>query len=84
MPRNLDHRIEIVVPVESPRAQAELNTILDTLWQDNRQAWQLDSTGRWTRLQPADGEKPKVAQTVLMRRAQLRERRQIEYRNRGR
>ncbi len=24
MPRNLDHRIEIVVPVESPRAQAEL------------------------------------------------------------
>ena len=84
MPRNLDHRVEIVVPVESQRAQAELNTIFDTLLQDNRQAWQLGANGQWTRLKPADGDKPKVAQTALMRRAQLRERRQAEYRNRAR
>jgi polyphosphate kinase len=84
MPRNLDHRIEIVVPVESQRAQAELNTIFDTLLSDNSQAWQLDAEGGWTRLQPADGHKPKVAQTALMRRAQLRERRQAEYRSRAR
>ena len=84
MPRNLDHRSRSSCPVESQRAQAELNTIFDTLLQDNRQAWQLDATGRWTRLKPAEGEKPKVAQTALMRRAQLRERRQAEYRNRGR
>jgi polyphosphate kinase len=84
MPRNLDHRIEIVVPVESQRAQAELNTIFDTLLSDNTQAWQLDGDGGWTRLQPADGQKPKVAQTALMRRAQLRERRQAEYRSRAR
>jgi polyphosphate kinase len=84
MPRNLDHRIEIVVPIESQRAQAELNTIFDTLLADNTQAWQLDADGGWTRLQPADGHKPKVAQTALMRRAQLRERRQAEYRSRAR
>ena len=84
MPRNLDHRIEIVVPVESQRAQAELNTIFDTLLADNRQAWQLGADGEWTRLQPDEGEKPKVAQTALMRRALLRERRQAEYRNRDR
>jgi polyphosphate kinase len=84
MPRNLDHRVEIVVPVESQRAQAELNTVFDTLLSDNRQAWQLGADGTWTRLQPAEGEKPKVAQTALMRRAQLRERRQAEYRNRAR
>ena len=41
MPRNLDHRIEIVTPVESPRAQAELDAIFDTLLADNRQAWQV-------------------------------------------
>ena len=45
MPRNLDHRVEIVVPVESQRAQAELNTIFDTLLADNRQAWQLGADG---------------------------------------
>jgi polyphosphate kinase len=84
MPRNLDHRVEIVVPIESQRAQAELNTIFDTLLSDNRQAWQLGADGSWTRLQPADGDKSKVAQTALMRRAQLRERRQAEYRNRAR
>ena len=83
MPRNLDHRIEIVVPVESPRAQAELNTIFDTLLSDNRQAWQLDADGQWTRL-GANGKKGKIAQTALMRRARLRERRQAEYRNRER
>ena len=73
-----------MVPIESQRAQAELNTIFDTLLADNRQAWQLDADGLWTRLRPADGEKPKVAQTALMRRAQMRERRQAEYRNRAR
>ena len=45
MPRNLDHRVEIMVPIESQRAQAELNTIFDTLLADNRQAWQLDADG---------------------------------------
>jgi polyphosphate kinase len=84
MPRNLDHRIEIVVPVESPRAQAELNAIFDKLLADNRHAWQLGADGEWTRLGPEDGAKPKVAQTALMRRARLRERRQAEYRNRER
>ncbi len=84
MPRNLDHRVEIVAPVESQRAQAELNTIFDTLLADNRQAWQLGADGEWTRLQPDDGKRPKLAQPALMRRALLRERRQAEYRKRDR
>jgi polyphosphate kinase len=84
MPRNLDHRIEIVVPVESQRAQAELNTIFDTLLADNRQAWQLGADGGWTRMAPDNGKRGQVAQTALMRRARMRERRQAEYRNRDR
>jgi exopolyphosphatase/guanosine-5'-triphosphate,3'-diphosphate pyrophosphatase len=35
MPRNLDHRIEIVAPIENPRAQTEVNAILDQLLADN-------------------------------------------------
>jgi polyphosphate kinase len=84
MTRNLDHRIEIVAPVDSTRAQAEINTIFDTLLADNAHAWRLGPDGAWTRLQPKSGKRPKIAQDALMRRARLRERRQVEYRNRGR
>ena len=41
MPRNLDHRVEIVAPVEDSRAQAELTRVFDTLLADNAQAWEL-------------------------------------------
>ncbi|HEY7537941.1 MAG TPA: polyphosphate kinase 1, partial [Gaiellaceae bacterium] len=84
MPRNLDHRIEIVTPVESQRAQAELNTILDTLLADNMQAWELNGDGHWNRVENGNGKRMTVAQTLLMRRAVQRERRQAEYRNRAR
>ena len=83
MPRNLDHRIEIVMPVESQRAQAELNTIFDTLLSDNKQAWELRADGSWTRLRPEKPKREKLAQELLMRRASCRERRQAEYRNRA-
>ena len=58
-----------MVPVESQRAQAELNTIFDPLLSDNQHAWELGADGRWTRLQPSGGKKAKVAQLALMRRA---------------
>ena len=84
MPRNLDHRIEIIVPVEDKRAQAELNATLDTLLADTEQAWELQSDATWHRVEPAKGERARVAQIALMRRARLRERRQAAYRSRER
>jgi polyphosphate kinase len=84
MPRNLDHRIEITVPVEDRRAQAELNATLETLLSDTEQAWELNGDGTWRRLEPAKGERARVAQIALMRRARLRERRQAAYRSRER
>jgi polyphosphate kinase len=84
MPRNLDHRIEIVTPIEQQRAQAELNTVFETLLADNSNAWELQPDGSWQRLSPPKGERQVVAQTVLMRRSLVRERRQAEYRSRAR
>jgi polyphosphate kinase len=84
MPRNLDHRIEIIVPVEDKRAQGELNATLETLLSDTEQAWELRDDGTWHRLEPAKGERARVAQIALMRRARLRERRQAAYRSRER
>jgi polyphosphate kinase len=84
MPRNLDHRIEIVAPIENQRAQAELNAILDQLLGDNTTAWELRSDGSWERLKPHKGERAAPTQAALMRRAQIRARRQAEYRSRAR
>jgi polyphosphate kinase len=72
MTRNLDHRVEIVAPVEDSRAQAELSRVFDTLQADNAQAWELHADGTWTRLSPAKGERAKPAQSMLMRGAARR------------
>jgi polyphosphate kinase len=48
MPRNFVRRVEAVAPVEAPRLQARLRSLLRTLLEDDRQAWELDAGGRWT------------------------------------
>jgi polyphosphate kinase len=80
MPRNLDHRIELVTPVEQARAQQELNAILDTLLADNETSWELKPDGSWARLHPKKSQRPAPAQAALMRRAQVRLRRQVDRR----
>jgi polyphosphate kinase len=75
MPRNLDHRIEIVAPVEEPRAQQELAKTFDAIMGDTAFSWQLRADGHWHRVAPAKGERAQAMQTVLMRRARARARR---------
>jgi polyphosphate kinase len=74
MPRNLDRRIEVVAPVESARARAEVNAILDSAFSDTTSAWELGPDGAWTRLTP-DGATGHSHQAAMMRRAQVRARR---------
>jgi polyphosphate kinase len=75
MPRNLDHRIEILMPVEQARARQELHAVLDSALADNTTAWELSSEGSWQRLSPGKGERSHTHQATLQRRAELRVRR---------
>jgi polyphosphate kinase len=68
MPRNLDHRIEVVVPVEDAHARNELESIFKALLADNSQAWELQPTGVWERIRPGKSQRRRTAQTVFMRR----------------
>jgi len=68
MPRNLDRRVEAVVPIEDPASQAELKTILDLCLQDNRQAWEMQPDGSYRQRKPAQGEADLSTQQVLMER----------------
>ncbi len=75
MPRNLDHRLELVAPIEDSRAQQRLSAVFDALLADNAQAWELGSDGTWERQQPMKDERPRPAHTVLMRSTRARFRR---------
>jgi polyphosphate kinase len=68
MPRNLDHRIEVVVPVADARVQTELDSIFKTLLADNTNAWELRPDGTWERVRPKKSERKRPAQGTFMRR----------------
>jgi polyphosphate kinase len=49
MDRNLDRRVEAVVPVEDKEAVARLEEFVDLLMEDDRRSWQLGPDGSWRR-----------------------------------
>ena len=56
MPRNLDHRVEVIFPVEDPRwSEVIVNDILGVGLRDNVQARRLLADGTYERMQPVDG-----------------------------
>jgi polyphosphate kinase len=77
MPRNLDNRVEVVVPVEDARAQHDITRVFDVLLADNSEAWDLNADGHWRRARPRKGVRNRAAQAVLMRNALARARRRL-------
>ncbi len=69
MPRNLDRRIEAVAPVEDPAHRRSVRGVLEEMWQDNRQAWDLAPDGSYAQRRPAAGEPERSAQMRLMEAA---------------
>jgi polyphosphate kinase len=65
MPRNLDHRVELAVPIESPELRGELLDTLERGFADNQSSWDLDGAGRWHRRSPGPGEEPRNLQLEL-------------------
>ncbi len=72
MPRNLDHRVEVLVPIEDIGAQSEIASTMDALFSDTASSWELDESGVWHRIAPKKEDRPRSAQGVLMRRARRR------------
>jgi polyphosphate kinase len=82
MPRNLDRRVEVLVPIENARARQELQAVLDSAFAADVHAWTLASDGSWSPVEPTKAGKPVDHQAAMMRRAQLRARRQTDSRAR--
>ena len=55
MQRNLDRRVEALVPVDDPALAARLDQILEVLMQDDTLAWTLGADGTWTKIRGERG-----------------------------
>ncbi len=75
MERNLDRRIEVLVPVADRELQARLVEVLELDLADDTNSWQLGPDGRWTRVETLRGTS---VQRVLQERARERARRRRE------
>jgi polyphosphate kinase len=82
MARNLDNRLEILVPIEDQRSRQRLNAIFDVLLEDNLQAWELLHDGTWKRVRPKKSESKRGTQAVLMARQAARPKRRPPARRR--
>lgn len=54
MPRNLERRVEVLVPVEDRELHPRLRSLLQTYLDDNRQAWDLRADGTYSQRVPGD------------------------------
>ena len=75
MQRNLDNRIEILVPIEDARGQRELTRTFETIMEDTRWSWALRADGTWARVQAKRGKSSQSLHGALMKRARARGRR---------
>jgi polyphosphate kinase len=50
MPRNLDRRVEAIVPVDDPKLRARLAEVLDVNLADDVLAWELAPDGTWEKV----------------------------------
>jgi polyphosphate kinase len=73
MERNLDRRIEVLVPVLDPELQQRLVQVLDLDLADDTNAWELGPDGRWDRVANLTGTSvQRILQELALERARRR------------
>ncbi|MDY0268576.1 polyphosphate kinase 1 [Trichloromonas sp.] len=74
MKRNLEHRVEVLTPVENPAIRADLRQMLEIQLNDRRSAWELNSDGGYSQRRPRNAEEGVGSQQRLIEQAERRNR----------
>ena len=78
MKRNLESRVEVVIPIEPTELQQELRQLLDVQLKNQRSVWQMQADGSYSRLQTKSGQNGRSARSVQDVMINLTERRRAE------
>jgi polyphosphate kinase len=70
MRRNLDSRVETIMPVTDEKVKQELAAILDVCDSDNSSAWDCTPEGNYILRRPLKGEPRRSAQEMFIKLAQ--------------
>ncbi len=65
MQRNLESRVEVITPVDSPELTQELRMILDVQLSDNRAAWDMQPDGSYQQRIPDDPNTRSSQETLV-------------------
>ncbi|MBD2204289.1 polyphosphate kinase 1 [Calothrix sp. FACHB-1219] len=69
MRRNLDRRVEVIVPIQDQDIAKDLQEILGIMLADNRQAWELQGNGSYIQRHPGDRAPEAHSQKTLINMA---------------
>ena len=72
MSRNLEHRVEVVAPVEDPLARQDLRTFIDIQLNDRYSAWQMQPDGSYQHRRPQKEDSAKGSHQLLIEWAEKR------------
>ncbi|MFO1128039.1 MAG: polyphosphate kinase 1 [Rhodospirillales bacterium] len=72
MTRNLESRVEILTPIETPELRRELHALLETQLSDRRSAWDMHADGSYVQRRPRGTHKARSSQETLIEAARLR------------
>jgi polyphosphate kinase len=83
MKRNLESRVEVLVPIATPELRKELGKVLDALLADTRGAWEMHGDGSYERIAPEPDEPVRSAQQAFAERAGKHHRQATRLKRRG-
>lgn len=72
MKRNLESRVEVCTPVQSPRHQVLLRELINMQLENTRNVWEMDATGKYTQRQRAKGKENYCVHKYLIGKAEKR------------
>lgn len=72
MTRNLESRVEILVPIENASLRKELNALLETQLSDQRSAWDMQPDGTYLQRRPRGGSRGRPCHEILIAASRLR------------